>query len=289
MPIHIPVLVREVLDGFKSVETKGLIVDCTLGMGGHSKALLKKGYNVIGIDRDENAIDKAKENLKDFKNIRFVHDNFINLRKILNKLKVKKVSGILVDLGVSSYQLEDESRGFGFTGKLDMRMDSSQELTAEKVVNEYSEDKLKKVLFDYGEKSFAGSIAKKIVENRKKKRIESAEELFEIVKNCMPGKYRYSREHHWATPTFRALRIEVNNDIENISNFEFLDCLEDGGILEVISFHSIEDDIVKNKFIQLEKEDKIEILTKEAISASPEEIKFNVKALRAKLRIVKRL
>lgn len=287
--MHIPVLVHEVLGGFKSLKSGSLIADCTLGMGGHSKELLKHGYNVIGIDRDENAIKKARENLKDFKNIRFVHDNFINLREVLNKLNIKRVSGILIDLGVSSYQLEDESRGFGFTGKLDMRMDSSQELTAEKIVNEYSEDKLKKVLFDYGEKSFAGAIARKIVEVRKKKIIGSAEELFEIVKSCMPGKYRYSREHHWATPSFRALRIEVNKDIENISNFEFLDCLENGGILEVISFHSIEDDAVKDKLIKLEKEKKIEILTKEPIEASPEEIKFNPKSLRAKLRIVKKI
>lgn len=289
MPIHIPVLVHEVLDGFKDLKKESLIVDCTLGMGGHSRELLKRGYNIIGIDRDENAIKKAKENLKDFKNIRFVHDNFINLRKIMDKLKIKNVSGILIDLGVSSYQLEDESRGFGFAGKLDMRMDIQQELTAEKIINEYPEDRLKKILFDYGEKSFAGAISRKIVENRKKKRIENAEELFEIIKNCMPGKYRYSREHHWATPTFRALRIEVNNDIENISNFEFLDCLEKNGILEVISFHSIEDDIIKYKFIQLEKEKKIEILTKEPIEASAEEIRFNAKSLRAKLRIIKKI
>jgi len=286
---HKPVLVNEILEIFKRLD-KGIIVDCTLGLGGHSKELAKN-FKIIGVDRDEKAIEKAGENLKEYKNIIYVHDNFVHLRKILDKLKIKEADGILLDLGVSSYQLEDEKRGFGFSGKLDMREDSSQDLTAEKIVNEYSEEELARILYEYGEKVFARAIARNIVEAREKVRIEKAEQLLGIIKSGMPPRYRFSRKGHWATPSFRALRIEVNKDIENLKIFlgSFLNCLRKEGIIAVISFHSIEDRIIKNKFKELAKEKKIELLMKKPVVAGEEEIKTNRKAKRAKLRAAKKI
>lgn len=288
---HKPVMVNEVSNAFCSLKKSSLIVDCTLGLGGHSKELLGIGYKVIGIDQDKNAIDIAKENLNGIIGVTYIKDNFINLRKILDDLKIDFVDGILLDLGVSTYQLENKERGFGFEGPLDMRMDSSQELTAEIVVNEYSEERLSKLLFEYGEKIFARKIARKIVEFRNLSRINRGEELLEIIKKCMPPKYRFSREHHWATPAFRAIRMEVNKDIENLKIFldRFLDCLKKNGIIAIISFHSIEDRLVKHKFRELEKQHKIQVLTKKPIEASEEEIKENPKEKRAKLRIANKI
>jgi len=288
---HKPVLLNEVLRIFSKLKEGSLIVDCTLGGGGHSKELLKQGFRVIGVDRDPEAIKAAEENLRSFEEIVFVNDNFVNLRQVLDRLGVEIVSGILMDLGVSTYQLEEEERGFGFEGSLDMRMDKRQELTAESIVNEYSEQELRRILFDYGEKAFAGSIARRIIEYRAEKRIEGARELLEIIRRSMPARYRYTREHHWATPTFRALRIEVNRDIDNLRTFLnlFPNCLSRGGILTVISFHSIEDRIVKHKFRELTKEGKVELLNKKPITASEEEITENPKSRRAKLRAIKKL
>jgi len=288
---HEPVLLKEVLEVFIRLKGGSIIVDCTLGKGGHSKELLRRGFRVIGIDRDLEAIEAAKENLKGFERMVFMKDNFVNLKGILGELKVEAVDGILMDLGVSTYQLEEEERGFGFEGPLDMRMDRRQELTAEKVVNEYSEQEISRTLFDFGERRFAGKIARRIVEYRAGKRIERAKELLEIVEQSMPARYRFSREHHWATPTFRALRMEVNRDVENLRVFLdlFLDCLSKDGILAIISFHSIEDRIVKHKFRELAKEGRIELLNKKPITASEEEIMKNPKSKRAKLRAVKKV
>jgi 16S rRNA (cytosine1402-N4)-methyltransferase len=288
---HEPVLLKEVFEVFSRLREGSLIVDCTLGGGGHSKEMLRHGFRVIGIDRDSEAIEAAKENLKGFEEISFVNDNFVNLKEILSRLRVEAVDGILMDLGVSTYQLEEEERGFGFEGLLDMRMDRRQELTAEKVVNEYSEQELSRILFDYGERRFAGKIAKSIVEYRAGKRIERAEELLEIVEQSMPARYRFSREHHWATPTFRALRMEVNRDMENLRVFLdlFLDCLSKDGMLAIISFHSIEDRIVKHELRELAKEGRIELLNKKPTIASKEETTRNPKSKRAKLRAVKKL
>lgn len=288
---HEPVLLNEVLQILSKLKKGSLIVDCTLGGGGHSKELLKQGFRVIGIDRDSKAFEAAKENLKGFEKTVFVNDNFVNLRHILDRLGVETADGILMDLGLSTYQLEEEERGFGFQGPLDMRMDRKQELTAEKVVNEYSEQRLSKILLDYGERAFARRIAKGIVEHRAEKRIVRAEELLEIVKQSMPARYRFSREHHWATPTFRALRIETNKDIENLRSFLdfFLGCLSRYGILATISFHSIEDRLVKHRFRELAREGKIELLNKKPITACREEIMKNPKSKRAKLRAIRKL
>jgi 16S rRNA (cytosine1402-N4)-methyltransferase len=288
---HIPVLPQEVLDNFNSLKKDSLIIDGTLGKGGHSKLLLEKGFQVIGIDRDLDAFNEACENLKEFNNFQGIKGNFSEIRGILDKLKIKKVNGILLDTGISTYQLENSSRGFGFDGNLDMRMDQEQELTAKKIINEYPEKQLAYILYKYGEKVNSKEIARKIVEYRKKKKIETGGELLKLIKYSMDERYRASRKHHWATPTFRALRIEVNQDYEHLEKFFSLikNCVESGGIIEIITFHSIEEEIVKKRFKDLEKKGVIKILTKKPIEGSLKEIAKNPKTKRAKLWVGKRV
>lgn len=287
---HIPVLPNEVLKSFSKLKKGSLIIDGTLGGGGHSKILLENGFNIIGIDRDKEAISEAEKFLAGFKNIKFIHGNFSDLENILKKLKIKKVNGILLDLGVSTYQLENEKRGFGFSGKLDMRMNTEDKITAEKILNKYSYEKLAEILYKYGEKNFSKEITENIIEYRKEKKIKTGEQLLEIISEVIPEGYKKSREHHWATPTFRALRIEVNKDFENLEKFLdiFSDYLEKEGILSIITFHSMEEKILKMKFQILKKQKKIKILTRYGIEATKKEIDKNPKAKRAKLWIVQK-
>ncbi|MGD9276658.1 MAG: 16S rRNA (cytosine(1402)-N(4))-methyltransferase RsmH [Candidatus Pacearchaeota archaeon] len=286
---HIPVLVNGVMKSFSNLKKGSLIVDGTLGMGGHSKELLKKGFLVIGIDRDINAIKKSKENLRGFENIIFVQGDSFFLGEIFNKLKIKKADGILLDLGVSTYQLEDEKRGFGFSGKLDMRMDEDKKLNAKEIVNNYSYKKLKKVFNRQGAKVYAGEVARGIINSREESEIKTGEELLEIIKSSLPPAFRNSRKHHWATPFFRALRIEVNNDLEGLENFlnNFFNFLNEKGILSIITFHSIEDKIIKRKFHELKK-NEIKVITKKPILAANKEIRENPKAKRARLWIAQK-
>lgn len=246
--------------------------------------LLEKGFKVIGIDRDKEAISAAKENIVSNKSINFYHGNFSELRKILNNLKINEVEGILLDLGVSTYQLEDEKRGFGFVGKLDMRMDQTQYLTAEKVVNEYPERKLVGILYKYGERVYAKKIARAIANYRKNNHIETGGQLLKVIQFALPKKYRETRIHHWATPTFRALRIEVNKDFENLDKFLnlFPTCLKKNGILSIITFHSIEEQIVRKKFSSLDKKKTFNFFIR-GISATKKEATENPKSKRAKL------
>ena len=282
---HIPVLSEEVLENFRSLEKGGIIFDGTLGKGGHSKLFLEKGFEVIGIDRDKEAVEEAKKNLNGFDKINIIQDNFSSIKEILSRLNVKKVGGILLDLGVSTHQLEKAERGFGFTGELDMRMDQNQKLTAKEVVNEYPEKKLARILYKNGERVNATRIAGNIAEYRKKRKIETSEQLLEIIKSSMDEQYRKSREHHWATPTFRALRIEVNKDYENLDKFlsVFMKCLKQKGILQIITFHSIEENIVRKRLRELKQNKIIKLITKRPFEASKEEIAKNPKAKRAKL------
>lgn len=287
---HVSIMPKEAIELLQCAEGK-LMADCTTGKGGHSKLMLEKGCKVICIDRDEDALKEAKENLKDFSAASFVHDNFANIKEVLASLNVKQVNGILADLGVSTYQLENEERGFGFSGNLDMRMDKRQELTAADIVNKWQEYDISKLLFDYGERKFSRSIARAIVRARQQKKIETGEELLEIIKHTMPPKYRFSREHHWATPTFRALRMKVNDDLENIEKFipAAVDCLSKGGRLVIISFHTMEDRIVKHTFRDLAGKGIVKLVTKKPLGASEEEIKANPKAERAKMRVLEKL
>lgn len=213
---HKPVLLNECIDGL-NINPNGIYVDGTLGGAGHSQEIVKrlteKGL-LIGIDRDTEALNAAKEKLKMYSNVKYVYGNHDNIKEVLNDLEIEKVDGILLDLGVSSYQLDEKSRGFSYIGNanLDMRMDQDQELTAKKVVNEYSEENLSKIIFEYGEERFARNIAKNICIYRKEKTIETTNQLVEIIEKSIPKAKQ--NDGHPAKRTFQAIRIEVNNEIK---------------------------------------------------------------------------
>ena len=249
---HKPVMLSECIEGL-NIKPEGIYVDGTMGGAGHSieiaKRLTNKGL-LIGIDRDEEAICVAKKRLSMFSNIIFVHDNHDNIKKILENLNINQVDGILLDLGVSSYQLDERSRGFSYIGDgiLDMRMDKSQTLTAKDIVNNYSQEELYEIIHEYGEEKFAKPIAKKIVEYRKQKQIERTDELVKIIEKVLPKR---KGEGHPAKRTFQAIRIEVNNEIKPLYNtvIDSIDLLKTGGRLCILTFHSLEDRAVKNAFV----------------------------------------
>ena len=273
------------------------------GGAGHSveiaKKLSRKGM-LIGIDRDEEALSAAKEKLQDFSNVIYIHDNHDNIKEILKKLNIEKVDGILLDLGVSSYQLDEKNRGFSYLGEneLDMRMDKTQKLTAKEVVNTYSEEKWANIIYEYGEERFSRKIAKNICEYRKQKEIETTKQLVEIIEKSIPK----SKDGHPAKRTFQAIRIEVNNEIKPLFNTikDSIDCLKDKGRLCVITFHSLEDRTVKNAYIEAKGKCTCpkdlpycvcgakslgEIITKKPIIATKEEIEENSRSKSAKVRI----
>ena len=278
------------------------------GGAGHSKEILKKlsiKGNLIGIDRDTDALKAAKNNLSEFENVIYVHDNHDNIKNILNNLSIENVDGILLDLGVSSYQLDERNRGFSYLGdnELDMRMDKTQELTAKTVVNDYSEEQLANIIYEYGEERFAKKIAREICERRKTKLIKTTKDLVDIIEKCLPAFAK--KDGHPAKRTFQAIRIEVNNEIKPLYN-TMLDCIEalkPGGRLCVITFHSLEDRAVKNEFIEAEgkctcpsdlpycicnKKSLGKIITKKAIIPTKEEQEENSRSKSAKLRIFER-
>ena len=279
------------------------MVQC--GGAGHSieiaKRLSSKG-RLIGIDRDEEALNAAKSRLKQFDNVIFIHDNHDNIKNILKDLNIEKVDGILLDLGVSSYQLDERNRGFSYLGEneLDMRMDKSQELTAKIVLNTYEEEKLANIIYEYGEERFSRIIAKNICEQRKNKELETTEELVNIIVKSIP--LSKQKEGHPAKRTFQAIRIEVNNEIKPLYNCigNCIDVLKNNGRLAVITFHSLEDRAVKNAFIEAEgvckcpkdlpycvcgAESKGKIITKKPILPTENEQNENSRAKSAKLRV----
>lgn len=299
---HIPVLLEECIKGL-NIKKDGIYVDGTLGGAGHSLQIAKRLQNtgkLIGIDRDETAIQKAKDTLREFNNVIYVQDNHDNIKEILNKLNIEKVDGILLDLGVSSYQIDEETRGFSYikTTPLDMRMDKTQELTAEIVINTYPEEKLSEIIYKYGEEKFSRQIAKKICEYRKNKKIETTTELVEIIEKCVP----HQKQGHPAKRTFQAIRIEVNNEIEPLYNtvMNSIDCLNPDGRLCIITFHSLEDRAVKQAYTDClgkcicppdlpycvcGKKAKGQIITKKPILPTEEEMNKNTRSKSAKLRI----
>lgn len=297
---HIPVLLSETLEFLKPQKGQ-VFVDCTLGGGGHSEDLLKSicpEGKLIGIDQDPEAIEESQKRLKSFTDqIIFVQDNFVNLRNILGKLGIWGVDGILFDLGVSTHQLETPSRGFSFglRGKdapLDMRMSSTQPLRAYDIVNFYSENGLREIFFKLGEEPFGGRIAREIIKAREKKLLEKTGELLEVIKRALSPKYRFSREHgHWASKIFRALRMEVNQELPALEQVlpQALNVLKSGGRLVVISFHSLEDRIVKHQFLEWQQSGLVEILTKKPITPTAEEITQNPRSESAKLRAVRKV
>ena len=213
---HVSVLLNECIENL-NIKPNGIYVDGTMGGAGHSleivKKLSEKGM-LIGIDRDEEALTVAKERLKEFNNVKYVHDNHDNIDEIIKNLNIKGVDGILLDLGVSSYQIDEKTRGFTYMddGPLDMRMDKSQKLTAEYIVNNYKEQDLARIIFEYGEEKFSRKIARNICEYRKNKKIETTGELVKIIEKSIPGTFR-EKNSHPAKRTFQAIRIEVNNEI----------------------------------------------------------------------------
>ena len=304
---HEPVILEECINGL-NIKKDGIYVDGTLGGAGHSKEILKrlsKEGKLIGIDRDEEALRAAKENLKEFTNVIYVHDNHDNIKTILENLEIDKVDGILLDLGVSSYQLDERNRGFSYLGEneLDMRMDKSQKLTAKDVVNNYKEEDLANVIYQYGEERFSRRIAKNICEYRKVKPIETTKELVDIIEKSIPRKFQ--NDGHPAKRTFQAIRIEVNNEIkplyETVENC--IECLKPGGRLCIITFHSLEDRAVKNAYIDAKGKCTCpkdlpycvcgakslgEIITRKPIVATEEEKNRNSRSKSAKLRIFER-
>lgn len=299
---HIPVLLDECINGL-NIRKNGIYIDGTLGGAGHSLKIATKLENtgkLIGIDRDEEAINKAKHTLKNFSNIIYVQDNHDNIKEILNKLDIKRVDGILLDLGVSSYQIDEETRGFSYMkdSPLDMRMDKKQKLTAEKIINNYSEEELANIIYKYGEEKFSRRISKEICEYRKNKKIETTLELVEIIEKCVPKQ----AQGHPAKRTFQAIRIEVNNEIEPLHKtiLDAIDVLNKGGRLCTITFHSLEDRTVKEAYIESSgkcicppdlpycvcgNESKGKIITKKPILPTEEEMKINSRSKSAKLRI----
>ena len=304
---HEPVMLEECINGL-NIKKDGIYVDGTLGGAGHSKEILKrlsKEGKLIGIDRDEEALRAAKENLKEFTNVIYVHDNHDNIKTILENLEIDKVDGILLDLGVSSYQLDERNRGFSYLGEneLDMRMDKSQKLTAKDVVNNYKEEDLANVIYQYGEERFSRRIAKNICEYRKVKPIETTKELVDIIEKSIPRKFQ--NDGHPAKRTFQAIRIEVNNEIKPLYEtvIKSIECLKPGGRLCIITFHSLEDRAVKNAYVEAKGKCTCpkdlpycvcgakslgEIITKKPIVATDEEKERNSRSKSAKLRIFER-
>lgn len=276
------------------------------GGAGHSEEIVKrlseKGL-LIGIDRDDEALEAAKKRLEKYKNVKYIHGNHDDINKLLED--IGKVDGILLDLGVSSYQLDEKTRGFSYmeNARLDMRMDKTQELTAEDVVNEYSEEKLANIIYKYGEERFSRNIARNICKERQTKRIETTEELVNIIKNSIPKAKQNSG--HPAKRTFQAIRIEVNNELEPLYNtiLNSIECLKENGRLAVITFHSLEDRAVKEAFIKAEGKCTCpkdlpycvcnyksygKIITRKPILPSKEEQEENSRSKSAKLRIFER-
>ena len=303
---HKSVLLNESVDGL-NIKKNGVYVDATLGFGGHSLEILKrieKGF-LYAFDQDSEAINYSLERLKEYKNYKIIKSNFANMQECLANEGINKVDGILFDIGVSSMQLDEDYRGFSYhsDAKLDMRMNTESDFSAYDVVNNYSYDELVRVLRDYGEEKYASSIARNIIKNRENKNIETTLELVEIIKKSMPQ--RELRDGHPARKTFQAIRIEVNHELDVLESglHQALDLLNIGGRVCVITFHSLEDRIVKNIFRQYSEIDskfsklpyvpdeympKFKIISK-GIVPSDRELSDNNRSRSARLRIIERI
>jgi 16S rRNA (cytosine1402-N4)-methyltransferase len=307
---HLPVLLGECIEKLK-LEPGQTVVDCTMGGGGHSAEILKKilpGGLLVGLDKDEAAITRCKKRFEGFReNVLFVHSDFKNLPQVLLQSGVEKADGILADLGVSSYQLEEAERGFSYNqdAKLDMRMDLTAPLTAFDVVNGYTEGEIRKVIREYGEEKWAARIAQFIVRSRTAKKIDTTAELAEIIKSAIPAAARRKGPHP-AKRTFQAIRIEVNEELSGLGQAveDFAGLLKSGGRLCIITFHSLEDRIVKLAMRKLYdpcecppdapvcmcgKVGTVKIITRKPIGPSEKEVMENPRARSAKLRVIEKL
>lgn len=307
---HIPVLLDETLE-LLAPERGGIFADGTLGGGGHAEAVLNRlpeTGRLIGIDRDWDAVHAAGDRLSRFGS-RFtaLHGNFFQIKALLAQICVTEVNGILFDLGVSSYQLDTQSRGFSYKSDapLDMRMDQSASLTARDVVNTYTQEALANIFFSFGEERFSRRIAERICRTREQYPIETTLQLAQIVREAIPGKYRNEPQHP-ARRTFQALRIEVNDELRGLDHAveDACDLLQKGGRLCIITFHSLEDRIVKQAFRRFEnpctcppsapicicgKEPKAKVLTRKPLTASSEEEARNSRSTSAKLRCIEKI
>ena len=306
---HKPVMLEECIEGLK-INPDGIYLDCTLGGGGHSSRILEKlkGGRLIAVDKDEDALQSAKRRLEAYEDkITYIHDDFKRVITHLDELGVEKLDGVLIDLGVSSYQLDNAERGFSYNADapLDMRMDRSQYLDAKIVVNEYSQEELARIIWQYGEDKLSRAIAKDIVEYRNNKAIETTGELAKIIEEAYPAKLRWK----FGNPckrTFQAIRIEVNGELKDLDKVvsDLALRLREGGRICIITFHSLEDRIVKRAFVELNKDcicpphqpictcnkrREVEIITKKPLTASQVELEDNSRASCAKLRIAERV
>lgn len=308
--IHIPVMLQETID-LLNIKPNGIYVDCTLGRAGHSKAILEKltTGKLYAFDLDQTAINESNKMLVKYKSqYQLIQSNFINLKQELLKKNITKVDGIIYDLGISSPQVDEESRGFSYktNAKLDMRMDQNQKLTAWDVVNTYNYQDLKYIIKTYGEEQYASNIAKHIVKFRSSENIDTTEQLTNIIKKSLPAK-QLSKAHHPAKKTYQAIRIAVNNELNSLklSLLQALNLLNINGRIAVISFHSLEDRIVKNIFVQAIQDPQGEvyaklpyqsdwksnykIITKKPIVPSLAEVTKNPRARSAKLRVIEKI
>lgn len=303
---HIPVMLNECIEGL-NIKPDGVYVDCTLGGAGHSRVIASKlgDGTLVGIDKDDDALEVAGQRLKDYKGVKLVKSDFKDFAQVMDSMGIEKVDGVLIDLGVSSHQLDTADRGFSFRhdGPLDMRMDRTQDFSAYDVVNNYSIDELSRIIKMYGEEQFARNIAKNIVIDREIKPIETTGELNAIVEKSIPRKF-------WgkgvSKQTFQAIRIEVNNELRGLDKVleDIIGRLNVGGRLCVITFHSLEDRIVKNVFKDCSTgcicdksipicvcghKASIKIINKKPIEASDGELELNRRSASAKLRIVEKI
>ena len=310
MSKHIPVLLNETIGGL-NINPDGIYVDLTLGRGGHSKEILKRlrSGRLIAFDKDETAIIESKKNLAEFsEKFTGIHEDFRNFRKILDELKIEKIDGILADLGVSSPQFDDVERGFSYkeNARLDMRMDKRQKFSAYELINEYSLKDLTRVFREYGEDKYSYQIAQKIVKVREQKPIETTCELVDIIKSCKPQK-ELAKKGHPAKQIFQAIRIEVNDEhgALKVALNDALESLKVGGRACFISFHSLEDRLIKNAFANVSKVEgtrhnvfalpteadkpNYRLVNNRVITASEFELENNPRSKSAKLRIIERV
>ena len=288
-PLHIPVMIKEVLS-LLNIIPDGIYVDGTVGLGGHATQILdqisSKG-KLVGIDIDEEALQYCNQTLAaSSSSVSLIHNTYDQLPGILSKLEISDVNGILLDLGISSLQLDSEERGFSFSGSgpLDMRFDRTNHRTAADVVNELTESELADIIYNYGEERRSRSIAKKISQVRP---LVTVSDLVEVVRSCTPPNYR----HRTLARVFQALRITVNEELEKLETFlkHFIDILAVGGKVVIISFHSLEDRLVKQQFRQLKENGRIRILTKKPFRPKADECKVNTRSRSAKLRAAERI
>lgn len=302
---HIPIMLNEVLEGL-DIKPDGTYVDGTLGGAGHSSEIVKRLSDkgrLIGIDQDMDAIKASSERLKEYKNVKIIHSNYVNMKNVLMDEGIDGVDGILLDLGVSSYQFDNKERGFSYRedAPLDMRMDRDVPYTAQDIVNDYSQDELRRIISDYGEEKFAGRIAANIVNKRETKRIETTFELNDIIKDAIPAAAR-RKGGNPCKKTYQALRIELNKELMVLEDSleDMIEMLKPNGRLCIITFHSLEDRIVKSAFRTAEnpcicppefpvctcgRVSKGKVITRKPIVANDEELEINPRSSSAKLRV----